>query len=59
VRVRAKTGTLIDASSLSGWVWLRRRQAWAEFSIISSDIPKYRAVEIEDSIVRKLAGRAA
>jgi serine-type D-Ala-D-Ala carboxypeptidase/endopeptidase (penicillin-binding protein 4) len=59
VRVRAKTGTLIDASSLSGWVWLRRRQAWAEFSIISGGIPKYRAVEIEDSIVRKLAGRAA
>ena len=59
VRVRAKTGTLIDASALSGWVWLRRRGAWAEFSIISSDIPKYRAVEIEDAIVRKLAGRAA
>ncbi|MDQ3661308.1 MAG: D-alanyl-D-alanine carboxypeptidase [Actinomycetota bacterium] len=59
VRVRAKTGTLIDASALSGWVWLRRRGAWAEFSIISSDIPKYRAVEIEDSIVRKLSGRAA
>ena len=59
VRVRAKTGTLIDASSLSGWVWLRRRRAWAEFSIISSGIPKYRAVAIEDSIVRKLAGRAA
>jgi len=50
---------LIDASALSGWVWLRRRGAWAEFSIISSDIPKYRAVEIEDAIVRKLAGRAA
>ena len=59
VRVRAKTGTLIDASALSGWVWLRRRGAWAEFSILSSDIPKYRAVEIEDSIVRKIAGRAA
>lgn len=59
VRVRAKTGTLIDVSALSGWVWLRRRGAWAEFSIISSDLPKYRAVEIEDAIVRQLAGRAA
>ena len=59
VRVRAKTGTLVDVSALSGWVWLRRRGAWAEFSIISSDLPKYRAVQIEDAIVRQLAGHAA
>ncbi|MDQ3216336.1 MAG: D-alanyl-D-alanine carboxypeptidase [Actinomycetota bacterium] len=59
VRVKAKTGTLIDVSALSGWVWLRREQAWAEFSIISGDMPKYRAVALEDAIVRKLAGHAA
>jgi D-alanyl-D-alanine carboxypeptidase/D-alanyl-D-alanine-endopeptidase (penicillin-binding protein 4) len=58
VRLRAKTGTLIDVSALSGWIWLRRRGAWAEFSILSSGLPKFRAVAIEDEIVRQLAGRA-
>jgi D-alanyl-D-alanine carboxypeptidase len=57
-RLRAKTGTLIDVSALSGWIWLRRREAWAEFSILSGGLPKFRAVAIEDEIVRQLAGRA-
>jgi D-alanyl-D-alanine carboxypeptidase/D-alanyl-D-alanine-endopeptidase (penicillin-binding protein 4) len=55
VGVRAKTGTLVGVSSLSGWVWLRSRRAWAEFSIMSRGLPKYRAVAIEDLIVRILA----
>ena len=36
VTLRAKTGTLIDVSALSGWVWLEREDDWAEFSILSS-----------------------
>jgi serine-type D-Ala-D-Ala carboxypeptidase/endopeptidase (penicillin-binding protein 4) len=58
VRVRAKTGTLVGVSALSGWVWLERRDAWAEFSILSSGGSKARAVEREDAIVRLLAARA-
>jgi D-alanyl-D-alanine carboxypeptidase len=41
VRVRAKTGTLENISTLSGWVWLRRTGSWAEFSIMSSGMYKY------------------
>ncbi|MGZ8566631.1 MAG: D-alanyl-D-alanine carboxypeptidase/D-alanyl-D-alanine-endopeptidase, partial [Actinomycetota bacterium] len=36
VEIRAKTGTLIDVSALSGWVWLEETAEWAEFSILSS-----------------------
>ncbi|HVM11316.1 MAG TPA: D-alanyl-D-alanine carboxypeptidase [Actinomycetota bacterium] len=57
VRVRAKTGTLRGVSALSGWVWLERRGAWGEFSIISSGLSKARAVAIEDAAVRLLAAR--
>jgi D-alanyl-D-alanine carboxypeptidase/D-alanyl-D-alanine-endopeptidase (penicillin-binding protein 4) len=59
VRVRAKTGTLVGVSALSGWVWLQRRGTWAEFSIMSSGLSKARAVRIEDAIVRVVARRAA
>lgn len=59
VRLRAKTGTLIGVSALSGWVWLERRDGWAEFSILSSGLAKSRAVSVEDAIVRLLAKRAA
>jgi D-alanyl-D-alanine carboxypeptidase len=52
--VQAKTGTLKDISALSGWVWLRRKHAWAEFSIMSSGMPKYVAAPMEDRIVRIL-----
>jgi len=58
VRVRAKTGTLDGVSALSGWVRLKRRASWAEFSILSSGMPKYRAVALENRIV-KIVRRAA
>jgi D-alanyl-D-alanine carboxypeptidase/D-alanyl-D-alanine-endopeptidase (penicillin-binding protein 4) len=59
VGVRAKTGTLIGISALSGWVWLERDGAWAEFSIMSRGMSKSVAVAIEDRIVRILANRAS
>lgn len=55
VVVRAKTGTLIDVSALSGWVWLERSQEWAEFSILTSGISASRAKSIENRIVTILA----
>ena len=55
VRLRAKTGTLDGVSALSGWVWLRRTDSWAEFSILSGGMPKSQAAGIEDAIVRTLA----
>ena len=58
VAVRAKTGTLEGVSALSGWVWLRQRKVWGEFSILSRGLPKSQAADIEDRIVRILA-RAA
>jgi D-alanyl-D-alanine carboxypeptidase len=54
VRVRAKTGTLSDVSSLSGWVWAERTGSWIEFSVVS-DIGKPAAENIEDKIVRILS----
>jgi D-alanyl-D-alanine carboxypeptidase/D-alanyl-D-alanine-endopeptidase (penicillin-binding protein 4) len=50
--VRAKTGTLTGISALSGWVRLERTGTWAEFSILSSGMPKWVAVTLEDRIVR-------
>jgi D-alanyl-D-alanine carboxypeptidase/D-alanyl-D-alanine-endopeptidase (penicillin-binding protein 4) len=58
VTVRAKTGTLIGASALSGYVWLERRATWAEFSILTSGTSKSTAVRIEDAVVRLLSERA-
>ncbi|HYI44811.1 MAG TPA: D-alanyl-D-alanine carboxypeptidase [Actinomycetota bacterium] len=58
IRVRAKTGTLTDISTLSGWVWLRRRSAWAEFSIMSGGMPKTSAADLENRIVRVLTRSA-
>ncbi len=49
VRIRAKTGTLMGVSSLSGWV---HAGGWVEFSILSSGMSKATAVEIEDRLVR-------
>jgi len=54
VPVRAKTGTLDLISALSGWVWLRRRGGWAEFSILSEGLTKTRAMAIEGDIVRTI-----
>ncbi|HWL90883.1 MAG TPA: D-alanyl-D-alanine carboxypeptidase, partial [Actinomycetota bacterium] len=58
VRVRAKTGTLIDISALSGWVWLEHEGRWGEFSIMSRGMSKSDAVAIENRIVRIVAARA-
>lgn len=59
VTIRAKTGTLIDVSALSGWVWLEREDAWAAFSILSSGIDEDHAKSIENKIVRVVAANAA
>jgi D-alanyl-D-alanine carboxypeptidase/D-alanyl-D-alanine-endopeptidase (penicillin-binding protein 4) len=59
VKVRAKTGTLIDISALSGWVWMTKESAWGEFSIMSRGMSKSEAVAIEDRIVRIVANRAS
>jgi D-alanyl-D-alanine carboxypeptidase len=55
VRVRAKTGTLENVSTLSGWVWLRRARTWAEFSIMSRGLDKSTAVRMENNIVKTVA----
>ena len=59
VRIRAKTGTLDDASALSGWVWLERTGGWVEFSILSSGFNEWTAKKIEDRIVRIVSFRAS
>jgi D-alanyl-D-alanine carboxypeptidase len=58
IRVRVKTGTLSGVSTLSGYVYLKSRRTWAEFSIMSSGLAKSRAVEIENKIVRLMANNA-
>ena len=55
VRVRVKTGTLLDISALAGWVWSTRAKGWAEVAIISRGIDKDRAVRLEDRIIRTIA----
>ena len=59
VTVRAKTGTLIEVSALSGWVWLEREDAWAAFSILSSGMNTDHAKSIENRIVRVVPANAA
>ena len=58
VRIRAKTGTLDDASALSGWVWLEKTGGWVEFSILSSGFNEWTAKKIEDRIVRIVSFQA-
>ena len=58
IKVRAKTGTLDEISTLSGFVRLERDDGWAVFSIMSGGLSKTTAVDIEDAIVRILARRA-
>lgn len=52
--IRAKTGTLREVSALSGWLGLRRIGTRAEFSILSTGLPKWAAAELENRIVRIL-----
>jgi D-alanyl-D-alanine carboxypeptidase len=59
VEVRAKTGSLIEISALSGWVWLAKEGTWAQFSILSRGMSKTAAAAIEDRIVRIAANRAS
>ncbi|MGH7541615.1 MAG: D-alanyl-D-alanine carboxypeptidase/D-alanyl-D-alanine-endopeptidase [Gemmatimonadota bacterium] len=59
VRVRAKTGTLIEVSALSGWVWMEEAADWAQFSIMSQGMSKGESIVIEDRIVRILANRGS
>jgi len=54
VELRAKTGTLTDVSTLSGWVFATELQAWVEFSILCHGMSKSVASDIEDEIVRTL-----
>lgn len=58
VTLRAKTGTLIDVSALSGWIWLEREDAWAVFSVLSSGMDEDRAKTIENRIVRVVSANA-
>lgn len=58
VAVRAKTGTVSSVSTLAGWVWSPRRDAWIEFAILSQGLSKSAAVLMEDQIVRILATSA-
>jgi D-alanyl-D-alanine carboxypeptidase/D-alanyl-D-alanine-endopeptidase (penicillin-binding protein 4) len=58
IQLHAKTGTLIDVSALSGWVWLERSGQWGEFSILSRGIDASRAKHLENRIVRIVANDA-
>lgn len=58
IPLRAKTGTLEEISTLSGWVWLKRKKRWCAFSIMSRGMPKSTAADIEDKIVRILYAAA-
>jgi len=58
VRVRAKTGTLDNASALSGWVWSDAADTWIEFSLLTSGMNEYAAKDLEDRIVHVLAVNA-
>jgi D-alanyl-D-alanine carboxypeptidase len=56
--IRAKTGTLDDASALSGWVRLHDSGRWVAFSILSSGFSEWTAKTIEDKIVRIVSTQA-
>ncbi|MFN2545704.1 MAG: D-alanyl-D-alanine carboxypeptidase/D-alanyl-D-alanine-endopeptidase [Actinomycetota bacterium] len=58
VQVHAKTGTLEDISALSGFVWVGKLQAWAEFSILDRGMCSCRSKPMEDAIVRTIAKAA-
>jgi serine-type D-Ala-D-Ala carboxypeptidase/endopeptidase (penicillin-binding protein 4) len=52
IPVKAKTGTLTEISTLSGWVYLKRTGSWAEFSIMSRGMSTDAAKALEEKIVR-------
>ena len=54
VRLRAKTGTLVNVSALAGWVWLEQVDDWASFAIISQGLDKSHAMTVEDGVIRTL-----
>ncbi len=56
--LRAKTGTLENASALSGWVRSEIDGRWLEFSILSNAFDDQTAKGIEDEIVRLIAAEA-
>lgn len=58
VRLRAKTGSLENISTLAGWVWLKRADTWAAFSIMSRGMDKSVAAGIEDRVVRIVTAAA-
>jgi len=58
VTIRAKTGTLDDASALSGWVRSEITGDWIEFSILSNGFSEWTAKTIEDRIVTIVATQA-
>jgi len=58
VPIRAKTGTLHDASALSGWVRLETGR-WVEFSILSNGFSEWTAKTLEDRIVRIVRTQAS
>lgn len=51
VPIRAKTGTLLEVSALSGWLGLRKLGTRAEFSILSTGLSKWVAGNLENRIV--------
>lgn len=57
VKLRAKTGTLIDASALSGWIWTDQGGRVA-FSILSSNYDDQAAKDLENAIVRLIETEA-
>lgn len=59
VDVRAKTGTLDQASSLSGWVRSQVSGQWLEFSPLTTGMDEYKAKTYEDQIVKVLATSAS
>jgi D-alanyl-D-alanine carboxypeptidase/D-alanyl-D-alanine-endopeptidase (penicillin-binding protein 4) len=59
VPIRAKTGTLQDASALSGWVRLESTGRWVEFSILSNGFSEWTAKALENKIVRIVSGQAS
>jgi D-alanyl-D-alanine carboxypeptidase len=58
IRLHVKTGTLDNASALSGWVYATRVGGWVEFSIVSNGFDEYAAKKIENQIVRIIAADA-